>query len=505
MQEEGTVAAPELSGENTAMALRRRDRWRGAIHLVPWLLPLVGGCQGLPPCVAPTAGALARASGAVPDKLPEPAPIVPVKPPDAPTQSHFVPISLDTVFRLAEDRNGQLQIARSRLDEAEIGQELARKAWLPKVEIGTTYYRHEGGIQDFFGNLIHSSYGGFFAGMELHGRLDAREVAFQRVDAERKVWQQKGELSKLTSENLLDAASTYLDFLAARASMGLAVVIEKQLVDLLEQSQTLAKVDPGMRVEVERVETELRSHRLVLRKLNDGADAAAARLIYLLGMDPAVVLAPLEKHLVPLVFVDAGRPVQTLVEAALHQGPGVREMEGLLHLIEVTRAAAEGPGRFMPAVELNMNEGAFGAGPGGRMSFDNQLNICLSLRWNLTEACTAKERLRQADCQAAQAHLSYHDLRGRLTLGVTEARAAILSGQEQLPLVAEHAHHADKAYELSASRLKESIKGRSPSEVLQAIRTHAGARLQAIQAVRDFDKAQIRLMLLVGGPAPDPR
>ena len=49
----------------------------------------------------------------------------------------------------------------------------------------------------------------------------------------------------------------------------------------------------------------------------------------------------------------------------------------------------------------------------------------MSLRWNLTQALTAKERLREADLTAAQAHLGYQDLRAKLTLGVTEAREAI--------------------------------------------------------------------------------
>jgi outer membrane protein TolC len=468
------------------------------------LLIVLGGCQSLVPCVAPCAGALARASADPPDQLPEAAPAR-LLPPLAAPEPNVVPVGLDTVFRLAEDRNGQIHLARLRLGEAEAGQELARKAWLPQVQVGTTYFRHEGGLSDFFGNLVHSSYGSLFAGMDLRGRLDPRDVAFQRVDAERKVWQQRGELSKLTNENLLDAASTYVDLLTARASEGLATEIEKQLVALLEQANTLAKLDPGLRVEVERVEAELRSHRLVLRKLHEGDDAAAAKLRYLLGIDPGCVLVPIEMHLMPLDLIDAHQPAPVLIDRALTQGPGVRELEGLLRLIDETRAAAQGPGRFMPALELCMNEGAFGTGTGSRMNWDNQLNLALSVRWNLTEALTARERKRQSDLQAAQAHTSYHDLRGRLTLGVTEARGAILSGQDQVGLAQEQVRYAEKAYELSASRLKESIKGRSPSEVLLAIRALGGARLQMIQTLRELNKAEIRLLLLVGNPCPGPQ
>src|SRR5206468_11640310 len=120
-----------------------------------------------------------------------------------------LPISLDTVLRLAEEQNGQIALARERVREATAEKHL--KQWLPDLYVGTAYYRHEGGIQNEDGTLTRSSFGAMFGGMEVRGRFDLREAVFQRVDAERKVWQQKGELSKLSSENLLDAANTYVD------------------------------------------------------------------------------------------------------------------------------------------------------------------------------------------------------------------------------------------------------------------------------------------------------
>ena len=483
-----------------------------AIGLLRWLatpascllLALLAGCNSLSPVVAPTAGGLARASSAQPEMLPDAQPASGRLLPPEPMTAKELPLGLDTVLRLAEDKNGQIQIARAKLEEARAGQDLARTAWLPQIYVGTSYYRHEGGIQDFQGNLVHSSYGSMFAGLELRGRLDPRDAAFAQVEAERKLWQQKGELSKLTSENLLDAASTYIDFLAARAGEGTAVRVEKLLADLLVQAAALAKVDPGVSVEVERVEGEIRAHRLVLRKLKEGGDLAAAKLTYLLGVDPDCQVVPLETHLSALTLVNTDQPVQALVDQALANGPGVRELEGMLAVIDQSRAAAEGPGRWLPALEVVANEGAFGAGPGSRLSWDNQFNVGMSLRWSLTDALIAKERLRQADIKASQVHLSYADLRSRLTLGVREARESILSNQEQLRMADEQVRYAEKSYDLSASRLKENIKGRSPSEVLAAIRALNGARLQYVQTLRELDKAEIRLMLLVGGPKVEP-
>jgi outer membrane protein TolC len=479
------------------MRIRARPRLQPLRHWPFLALLLFAGCQSLGPALRDHAG--------TPPEAPVQAPIAqaqflrPVPVPEA----EVVPIGLDTVLRLAQDKNGQLQIARTRLGAAQAGQDVAKLAWIPRISAGPSYYRHEGGIQDFQGNLVHSSYGAIFAGMAVRGQFDPRDIAFQRVDAERKVRLQQGELSKLTSETLLDAAGTYLDLLAARAGEVLALEIEKLLTDVLAQADALAKVDPGMGIEVERVEAELRGHRMILRKVREGAAGAGAKLAYLLGMDPACVVVPIETHLVPLDIVDANSPAQAIVDKALTNGPGVRELEGLLRMIDRTRNSANGPGRWIPVLEMTLNEGAFGAGPGASLSWDNQLNINVNLRWNLTEALTAKERRRQADLTATQAQLGYQDLRAKLTLGVTEAREAIRSGIDQTALAQEQVRHAQKSYQLSASRLKETIKGRSPSEVLMAIRTLGAARLQYITTVRDLNKAQIRLLVLTGAACGD--
>ena len=145
-----------------------------------------------------------------------------------------------------------------------------------------------------------------------------------------------------------------------------------------------------------------------------------------------------------------------------------------------------------------MLEGAFGGGPGSQSTWDNRWDLCLHVKWSLTEALTARQRRRVADAQTQQAHLNYQDLRAKLTLGIHEAREACLSAKDQMRFGEQQVRHADEAYQLSNSRLKENIKGSSPSEVLMAIRALAGARLSYLQAIRDLDKAQLRLFVLSG-------
>src|SRR5439155_14398089 len=140
-----------------------------------------------------------------------------------------------------------------------------------------------------------------------------------------------------TSENLLDAAGTYVDFLAARQGEVIARHLQKEMQSLFVQAQKLAKVDPGLQVEVTRVQTEMRGQEQTIRKLQEGATAAAAKLIYLLGLDPAAELVPIDRQLAPFNLVDDSVPPSVLVDRALVSGPGIREMQGLLALIDEVR------------------------------------------------------------------------------------------------------------------------------------------------------------------------
>ncbi len=412
--------------------------------------------------------------------------------------NHLLPISLDTVLRLAEEQNPQVALARERVRQAYADKDVAGKRWLPDLWLGTAYYRHEGGIQNEDGTLIHSSTGALFAGMEMDGRLDVREVAYQRVNAQRQVWQQRGELSRVTSETLLDAANTYIDLLAARTGEAIARDMQKTLRALLDRAERLAAQEPAARVEVLRVRAEVDAEEQSILKLRNQAQAASAKLDYLLGLDPCTELVPVDQRLVAFELVDASAPTCDLVTRALASGPGVREMEGLLALIQQSLEKAQGPGKYLPVFEMRMAEGAFGAGPGDDATWDNRWDLALQARWNLTELATARDRMRAAQSKIQQAHLSYQDLRAKLTAGVQEAQGTILSGRDQFRAVEAHIRDARGAYDLADRRLLQNATGASYSENLLALNSVGRAQANYVSVLSAYDKAQIRLMVLLG-------
>jgi outer membrane protein TolC len=476
------------------------------------------GCAQLPGANSP-APVVARAAGEKEGQLPEtipthPAPVMatpqpqPRLPPAMEEPAKPIPISLDTVLMLAQDQNAQVNVARERVREAFAEKDVAAKRWLPDLYIGTSYYRHEGGIQDVDGTFLHSSFGSLFGGVEVNGQLDLRDVVLQRVNAERKVWQQRGELSRITSEQLLDAANTYIDLLAAYQARAVIRSTDKDVNDVLKRAQALFKTEPATEIEVVRIRGEIAGRQQARDKLDEQAKAAKAKLAYLLGLNPEADLVPVDHRLGILNVVDANTPTADLVAQALTTGPGIREIEGLLALITQSMEKAKGLSQYLPVVGVRMAEGIFGAGPGEKSDWDNRWDLGLQVRWNLTELCTARDRQRVAQAKLNQLQLTNQDLRAKLTAGVREAQGAILAGPKQLREGENQINYARKALELSIKRYEASQPERaSLGEILLAIRGLMSAQLGYLNTLRDYDKAQLRLLVLLGqatGPGDGP-
>jgi hypothetical protein len=237
-----------------------------------------------------------------------------------------------------------------------------------------------------------------------------------------------------------------------------------------------------------------------LAKLHQEGDAASMKLAYLLGLPYTTSLIPTDCTFTPIDLVDASACVDQLVQRAVTNGPGVHEMEGVLDTIVGGIAELEGPKRFLPTIGVNAIEGDFGGGPGARMDWGNRVDLCLQAKWNLTEFITAHEKRQLAQSRLTQATLTFEDLKAKLTLGVQQTRAEILSGQQRIISAGDMVKHASETYRLSKVRFMD-LPGNGFSDVIGAIRGLDRAHGDFLESIREYNKAQIRLMLLLGPSA----
>jgi outer membrane protein TolC len=415
-----------------------------------------------------------------------------------------LPIDLETIFRLAEEHNAQIGLARERVSEAFAEKDVAATKWLPDLYVGTNYFRHEGGIQNFDGTFLRSSYGALFAGLDLHGQLDFREALIQQVNAARNVWQQKGELTRIATETLLEAGNAFIDLLAVHEGQAIARQDEAKVKKELDRLEKVKEDIRDYEVSKARLLGEQKGLEQAMARLDEQRAAASAKLAYLIGVDPHTQLVPV-CQVKRLELVDISPPLDELVAQALTLGPGVHEMEQLLATIQDGLAQADGPTKWLPILEVCTDEGAFGARPNASLTWDNRWDFRVQARWNLTEYVTLRQRKRVAESKLNQAHLAYQDLRGKLVAGVQEARDTIGHGARQIDLGEQQLKRLDEVSDLAGKRLENRVEGSSSLEVFLANQAYSSAQTNYVQALRAYNKAQLRLLLLLGRAACPPR
>ncbi|MBY0231903.1 MAG: TolC family protein [Gemmataceae bacterium] len=429
-----------------------------------------------------------------------PAQVAHAAPTYAPAAVGEVSVSLDAVFRLAEAHNPRIGQAREKLNETLLARQAECDRWLPNTYVGLAYYRHEGGIQQENGTLLHSSTGALVPGLNIQSEWDLRESTFRALDAQRRQYQDQGELARIDNEVLLDAATTYLDLLTARRAEAVAQELERQERRLLPRSEKRAEKEPAYRPELENVQATLAGRQALIAKLRQQGNAAMLKLAYLLGLPPGTTLVPMDRVVVPLDLVDVSPPTEALVARAMDTGPGVADLNGILNVIQTGLDKSYGLHNLLPTVQLNIFEGAFGAGPGGQLAFDNRFDVAVNLRWNVAELGQTEAKRRQARSRQAQTMYALNELRGKLALGVQEGKDAVLHGREQIGLNAEEVRRRSEGYRLSDQRLEKGAQGASTTEVLMSLRGLEQAHFNYLQAIAAHNKAQVRLLMLVGSP-----
>ena len=427
------------------------------------------------------------------------------------TTPQTIPVSLDAVMWFTGENNPQVATARAKVCTAFAEKELAAAKWIPDIYVGVGYWRHEGGIQLQEGPNIYSSTGAFLTGTQINATYNPREYAFRQLASARKVWQSHGEMTKVSSEQLLEASSTYIDLLAAHTALAVSRDLETKIAELLEKAKLLNKAQNDSaptKLEVIRITAEQDAQKQGQQKLKSQIDNASVKLAYLLGVGETAQMVPVDGQMAAFHLVDANIPTDALVAQALAAGPGVRELEGILSVIQEGLNTATGAARWVPEVNVQLGEGLFGAGPGNSMNFSNRLDLGVQARWNISELLTAERKKAVAFAQMNEAQWTYQELRAKLTLGVQEARTTIQHTGTQFAVAEDQIKRAKEAAQLSRKLKDTDPMGEkltiTYADVALTHKAVAMAQLNYVEILREFDKAQLRLMVLVGSSTPPP-
>lgn len=426
--------------------------------------------------------------------------------PDAPYQ-----IDLPTALRLAGANSLQVELAISKIAEAESRLKLEKARLLPTLRIGASYQVQDGLLQETNGTPLEvrrsSRYTGFGAGAAGAGqvarpglslRWDLAEVFYNRLAARQMINVALADHQVTSQQTMLRAALAFYRLLGARAAVELAQDAHANATDLATITSKFVDSGLGLRSDRERAAVQELVWSSAIFAAERKLAQASAGLVRILRLNPETLLDP-QGDLSQLELVNAALPLTDLVTEALKTRHDLAAISARIEAGNIL-AIQEQKTRYLPKVGIDASLGSFGAGRSLSPVDDydhDRVDLSLFVYWQFEGLGFASPaRLEISNQQTHQARLRHADLKEHIAAQLSVARSDSLSLHHQINIAATAIRRAEGSLALNCDRIRQNT--RLPIETLQAIQSLASARAMYADSIIEYNFAQLRLHAALG-------
>ena len=441
---------------------------------------------------------------------------VPVSPPTI-LRPEIQPIDLDTALRLAGVQNPELNLARQRVLESVALRQLAAARFLPSINPGMNYDTHTGNLQQSNGNILSVNRSAVYVGagsmavaagtVNIPGVFLGGNTAvgiFSYLESRQFVRQREFENLAVRNQVFLQVALAYSELLRAEGRHAVALQAREEARAIARLTADYAETGQGRYADANRAATELQRRESYIKQVESELITASARLCQLLNLDPSIRLHPTDAYVVPHPLVPDPIPVAELIALGLLRRPelGAQRasvIQGLL-LLDAAKALP-----FSPTIYIGFSAGGFGGGSnlvrpifggfGGRTDFDaaafwtiqnlgvGNLAMIRAANANLqVRRFEQIEMLNLVRAQVAEAYAKTHARYAQIETNESAIKSGLLSFTQDL------------------TRIRYRSRDVLPIELLDSFRLMAGARIDYIDAIVDYNRAQFELYVALGQP-----
>jgi outer membrane protein TolC len=454
-------------------------------------LSLAAGCIGLALALTTTARAV------------DPAPLAP--PPPGTADTEVLPIDLPTALRLAEAANPTIAVARQRVEEAYARQIQAEVLWLPNLQWGPAYLRHDGQIQNSAGVVFPTSKSNLFVGGGAALRVDTAEALFAPLVA-RRLTAAAGAAAQAVSQNVqLDVAFAYLDLLQVHGALAVNADVLARAAEMLRRAEIADRAEASKtKADVKRARTEYALRQQERISLQGQAGVASARLARLLLLRPTVTLVPTDPVIVPVTLIPDNGSLDELVAQALRNRPELSSNRAVAAAaLARWRQARISP--FIPRLEVTYFAGTFGGGQDSFMgTFQGRGDGLAQAVWELHNLGIGDRALvRERRAQYGVANLQVVEIEARVAEEVVAAVRLAQARWQSLTSAQTAVSEAIQMWDV-LEKLQFGVLGPKKEyeslEPLLAIQALAQARNQYLTEVIEYNRAQFQLYVALGQP-----
>ncbi len=180
--------------------------------------------------------------------------------PPADKQGTPLPITLSAALALTGANPVDIQIADERVRAAAAQLDRANVLWLPNLNFGVDYFRHDGQIQHIVGDVFTSSKSSFLLGAGPQAVVSVSDAVYAPLAAKQVVRTARADAQAVHNDTTLAVAVAYFNVQQARGEVAGAVESLRRAEDLVARTEKLAP-DLAPEVEINRAKTEAARRR----------------------------------------------------------------------------------------------------------------------------------------------------------------------------------------------------------------------------------------------------
>jgi len=436
--------------------------------------------------------------------------------PTAPTDFRF-PINLATALRLSDARPLVVAAAQASVWVAEAELTRAKVLWIPTLNIGFDYIRHDGGGPDFNkGIMTAPSVNFFFGGAGLVGNLPLTDAIYEPLVSRQVLNARHWDIQSAKNDALLQTADAYFRVHQARGTYAGALYCVERGRDLVERITQLSR-ELVPRVEIDRARNMLADMEQNAAQNRQEWRVRSADLTQVLRLDPRAVVEPLEHDHAQVTLIDPARPLDDLMPIALTNRPELSAQQALVQAaVQAIRREKARP--FIPNVMLNgfqtpnelIQAGIFGIGPNSDMNqWKGRFDFSIQPLWQLEAVGIGNlARIKAQRGQQSQAIISFFRAQDTVAADVTRAQARVQSAAVRVL-------QADRALRTAIITFNGNFEGlkqttrlgnvlvlvNRPQEAVFALQLLYVAFNEYFTTVAEYNRAQFELFHALGYPA----
>ncbi|HQU44678.1 MAG TPA: hypothetical protein VNH11_30125 [Pirellulales bacterium] len=300
----------------------------------------------------------AKPSELSPLEVPPPAEVVHLELPKPEPGDLRFPINLATALRLADERPLVIAAAQATAWVAEARMQSAKTLWIPTLNLGFDYTRHDGLGPDTlngynvpvgqnangqftpttFGKPLSQNINFFYGGGAFFLMQYATDMIFQPLAARQNLNAARWNIQTAKNDALLMTADAYFEVHKWRGSYAGAIDVVVKGRRLLAQIDELSR-DLVPAVEVDRARNFLADMEQQAVMSRQNWRKSSADLTQVLRLDPRAVVEPLEPDHLQITLIDPGRSLDALMPIALSNRPEVASQKALVQaaLVNIRR------------------------------------------------------------------------------------------------------------------------------------------------------------------------